>query len=374
MVSDHFYDTPLQESFGRMNEVDRGADATVQRLPFAWYAWNNAPYVSQYELANVTHLDSASALRNFNVNGSTEVDPTTGIATDVSHLPPFSDSKLKRVLGFLEAKSRFLNVDMPFNALRFQSEVRFADGEGGTVRPSVFNTPWNYVSRYRIPGKININGFVDEESIIWTEGMMLNWGVTAARLQNTLKSVSKTPMDTTDYENAPVPSVAGSYTSAFVPSPDVRDAVGVYDPIRPDGFANLAFPLSVADPEPAIDTADPSPDSTLLRSQDDPTQNLYRISSAPHDNTDRNFWFKNASVSKLANISTNRSSVFAIWITVGYFEVDGDGRLGAEVGADSGEAKRSRGFFVFDRSIPVAYEPGKNHNIDKAIIVKSIIE
>jgi hypothetical protein len=107
----------------------------------------------------------------------------------------------------------------------------------------------------------------------------------------------------------------------------------------------------------------------------------------------------------MANLTTNRSSVFAIWITVGYFEVDEDGYLidsdgdqldddnnsstpvdrtkplkiqsgdsVAEIGADSGEAVRNRAFYIFDRSIPVAYEPGKNHNVDKGILLKSIIE
>jgi hypothetical protein len=29
---------------------------------------------------------------------------------------------------------------------------------------------------------------------------------------------------------------------------------------------------------------------------------------------------------------------------------------------------------MVDRSIPVAFEPGVNHNVDRAVLVKSIIE
>ena len=91
-------------------------------------------------------------------------------------------------------------------------------------------------------------------------------------------------------------------------------------------------------------------------------------------------YFQNAMRQRLGNLTTTRSSVFAIWITVGYFEVDENNELrlgggrGVEVGSDSGGAVRNRGFYMFDRSIPVAYEPGKNHNIERAILVESIIE
>ena len=78
---------------------------------------------------------------------------------------------------------------------------------------------------------------------------------------------------------------------------------------------------------------------------------------------------------------TTRSSVFAVWISVGYFEVEADGSLrsdpsggGVEWGRSSGESVRNRGFFLVDRSIPVAFEPGKNHNVDRAVLVKSLID
>ena len=84
---------------------------------------------------------------------------------------------------------------------------------------------------------------------------------------------------------------------------------------------------------------------------------------------------------RLGNLVTTRSSVFAVWITVGYFEVDADGALrvdssndGVEWGRSTGESVRNRGFFLVDRSIPVAFEPGKNHNVDRAVLVKSLIE
>jgi hypothetical protein len=109
----------------------------------------------------------------------------------------------------------------------------------------------------------------------------------------------------------------------------------------------------------------------------------------------------------LANLVTCRSNVYAVWITVGFFEVTpartdtvppavremlhppdnlplfyNDLRLfypdgwiiGPELGSDTGQIKRHRMFFIIDRTIPVGFERGRNHNVDKAILVKRIIE
>jgi hypothetical protein len=62
-------------------------------------------------------------------------------------------------------------------------------------------------------------------------------------------------------------------------------------------------------------------------------------------------------VVRLSNLVTPRSNVFAIWMTVGFFELDERDRLGAEYGLDNGSAIRHKAFQIIDRSIPVGYEP-----------------
>jgi hypothetical protein len=61
---------------------------------------------------------------------------------------------------------------------------------------------------------------------------------------------------------------------------------------------------------------------------------------------------------------------------MGYFEVENSvtGRLGQEIGVDTGEVKRHRAFYMIDRSIPVAFEPGQNHNVDECVLVRRYIE
>ena len=68
---------------------------------------------------------------------------------------------------------------------------------------------------------------------------------------------------------------------------------------------------------------------------------------------------------------------------MGYFKITGapptsvnpDGyQLGQEIGNDRGEVRRHRAFYMIDRSIPAAFEPGENHNVDKTVILRRYID
>ena len=109
-----------------------------------------------------------------------------------------------------------------------------------------------------------------------------------------------------------------------------------------------------------------------------------------HD-INRNPYFRYQPLQKLGNIVTTNSNCFAVWITIGYFEVSEhrptnasgtvfdaahpDGySLGQEVGIDSGEVTRHRGFYLIDRSIPVGFMPGSRLNTDDCVLVRRLIE
>jgi hypothetical protein len=66
---------------------------------------------------------------------------------------------------------------------------------------------------------------------------------------------------------------------------------------------------------------------------------------------------------RLANTATTRSNVFGIWIT-----------LRESVLNDPDSIKLHRAFYIFDRSIPVGFEPGKDHNVWDAVLLRRIIE
>ena len=87
-----------------------------------------------------------------------------------------------------------------------------------------------------------------------------------------------------------------------------------------------------------------------------------------------NSGFETINLSRISNFTTSQSNVYAVWITLGYFEVDNNGDRVREVGVLRGEAKRHRAFFIIDRSIPVGFEPGVNHNVDETILLRRYIE
>ena len=85
--------------------------------------------------------------------------------------------------------------------------------------------------------------------------------------------------------------------------------------------------------------------------------------------------------------------MYAVWITVGYFQVTpwyglgntsgpvvydtahADGlQLGDELGSNSGEIKRHRAFYIFDRTIPVGFQRGEDLNVENAILLRRFIE
>lgn len=82
-----------------------------------------------------------------------------------------------------------------------------------------------------------------------------------------------------------------------------------------------------------------------------------------------NPWHRLHTATRLANIATNRSHVFGIWLTVRTVEKVG----GPNGQPDLDTVKYSRMFVIYDRSKPVGYEPGRNHNVADGILLKRVL-
>lgn len=102
-------------------------------------------------------------------------------------------------------------------------------------------------------------------------------------------------------------------------------------------------------------TVDPAASNTTPPVQDSHTT----LSGLQAFNPAHNIYTAN----RLANTATIRSNVFGVWITVRQSVKD-----------DPDSIKLHRAFYIIDRSIPVAFEAGKDHNVWDAVLLRRIIQ
>ena len=259
-------------------------------------------------------------------------------------VPPFVSLDLANFLNFVNVPSRFVGT-----------RDWFQDNSG----------KYYSYSRFREPGKVNLNTLTESAF--------------AALLENrTYNDVSNDPQ--------------GSYTE--------------FDESRGNGGYYL-FEAPYRGATSSLLTCDPiyksSVSATLFR--DDPTiPGVPSFAPAIIDAT--NSYTALEGIQRLSDMTTTRSNVFAVWLTLGYFEVEKipttgtfspslgitydfanpghrdrfkaiypDGyMLKKEVGLETGEIKRHRAFYIIDRSVPFGYRRGQKLNSEDAILLKRFIE
>jgi hypothetical protein len=195
---------------------------------------------------------------------------------------------------------------------------------------------------------------------------------------------------------------AGDLTLNTSVRADTTDSMLLLDGSVPTFFANPFRSAAAGDLVPLRNMLRPGTECTTLRRQmfspgldgewdtnddvilDTPlfASTLVGPGNEYHD-ANRNAYFRYQPITRLENLTTTRSNVYAVWITIGFFEVE-EGqpfagnpegyRLGREMGSDTGEFTRLREFAIIDRTIPVAFEPGQNHNVERAIRLRRRIE
>jgi hypothetical protein len=296
------------------------------------------------------------------------------------------------LFDLVHVPSRFVGTENYLNPAMFAQPMPSAIGEAALV--SFYHPPFNKVSEYREPGRININTIPSDPALpvmtgstVWSgviNGASINgaplprWDqVIAGRRGETING-----KQATDAQTNTVPSV-------------------FYNPFRGAAGSNLMLPSDYLSSLYSGGAAPIEADVTLLRRQqfNAPTSiPLFSklVNPQPTERYSdgiRHAYFSHQPLIRSAGVLTTHSNVYAVWITVGYFEVmpapndnslsparinyfiypDGY-QLGQELGADTGEIVRHRAFYIYDRSIPVCFEPGMDHNYDKGILLKRFIE
>ncbi|MDG2013553.1 MAG: hypothetical protein P8J33_08610 [Pirellulaceae bacterium] len=353
----HVFSFKLWESLGQLNasytdveprpatELSTGENAP---LGFSGLPWLNRPFANRMEMLDVTFRDSFLFLERYSVP-----DLPIGTYGHLLQLKSVFDDASETPTG-MAALLDFVRVPSLFTGTR-----KFL--ENGTP-------PFNVLSNYREPGKLNLNTMrlpqADEAG--WQGLLGPMYGV-----------------DSGDAEGNFVSGAGTTYSAGLASFTDIADSLeGAGGPaLIGNPFRNsVDFNKLPGSSGAAVDPFE----VTLFRTQNG-TDAVFRTQgNLPYADPARDSAAANGILRKLGTTTTTRSSVFAIWITVGKFEVDANGvLLGTgneingglvELGADEGKNKRSRGFYLIDRSIPVGFEPGVNHNVEKIILAETIMD
>ncbi|MCX7424456.1 MAG: hypothetical protein NTW96_02270 [Planctomycetia bacterium] len=390
-VASHYFDFLLKHTLGYLNErfgaplagptnlaatppYDYKGDPPV---PFPWLTWLNRPFTSEMELTLVPRWRSSELLENFgDASGGTDAYTKSGqpfpqminFFYDKNVATAKPNWKLYRLLDLVHVPSRFVGTELQGRPDSFAMAGNHA-----------FHPPFNRIPTYREPGRVNINTLVSQD--VW-RGVMNLWPNSVGVPSGTADAL---------WGNL-IASRRGYNASNMVGI----DPTGTFPTQFANPFRSCAGLYMIPDVTPADNNAANNPlqagigreiNATLLRAHpttsETPLFELPIVASTNYNNRDQNPYFRYQVLERLGSLVTTRSNVYAMWITVGYFEVKPatdltihpDGyQLGQELGSDTGETRRHRAFYIIDRSIPVGFQRGKDLNVENAVLLKRYIE
>jgi hypothetical protein len=445
------FQAPFLHSFGYLNAAfayprsTAGSYVGAPQLPFPALAFNNRPFANPLELLLVPQCSSSQLLTtypststplwsSFALASSATYNPFLATPSPANNYPaygyltnPFyvgsllnlpppqyvaggAASPLARLLDYVEVPSPFVSARNQLDPTAFTATT--ANTANGASPDLPFFVPFNWVSNYRDPGKINLNTinapqvwqgltnyFPDVTSTALptstTAGANSLWGkFIQSRRGYTSTSNSILDFGTFNGGSGPVP-----YPTRFV-NPFRGTAGAWLVPPMPTGSvvggtgsnANALASQIAGEVNTGLLRGDPPGAPTRPLFQYDTggaysglnTAGGVQLNDPTHPlNPDRNPMFRYQLIEKLSSTTTTRSSAYAVWITVGYFEArpgpvtqfHPDGYyLGQELGTDTGDIHRHRAFYIFDRSVPMGFVRGLDLNFDKGILIKRFIE
>lgn len=292
-----------------------------------------------------------------------------GAATYSNEAPDFS-----RLLDLLGLPGPFMGSEQWYNPDKF-SEANVA-----TTMVEGYRAPFNYLPNFREAGRLNLNTIGDYQTV--PGGQSPVWNALTANLPHDASNATGSP----DFHSFNQARMGTGVTN----SPEL-----VNNPFRPanaaDLMPNFSLPITGVAASQTWGGVDLSQLGTsevgLLRRDvagGNPNRPLFHLPTDP--SVPANPATRLHSMNRLFNLTTNQANAYAVWITLGKFEVEFNGTfvgssqipdgyvLGPELGFDDGTQQRYRSFFILDRSIPVAYETGKNHNASNIILLRRVLE
>lgn len=327
--------------------------------PPAWMPWANRPFTQVTELATVPYASQFHLLRRHSIDSTTvqaaqKFFHLPGYFEDATPLAPWNavtgrtSATAPSLLDFVAIPSRFAGL--------YPTVENAASNTAALNALGFNNLPTSQISHYREPGRINLNTIADPST----------WRAMFGSV-DALGTVSVNALADADIDQTPphpnLDRLPRWSESLFGPSIQQGETQPRANATTPAGTLRDFF-QKVPAPPPTNEEAT-SPPIPLSPPRNGGFLDEHITATNVHRDTSRNVYFRYRTMSDLAERTTTRSNVFAVWVTVGYFDVAGN---------EISPVVRNRGFYIFDRSIPVAYERGQNHNIRDAILLRRIIQ
>ncbi len=182
-----------------------------------------------------------------------------------------------------------------------------------------------------------------------------------------------------DFVNGTIPATTDAVTGAKNPSPGALPPIKIsstnYKRVN-DATVNLMMPYD-------------SNDASVAPGGSYPVVEFGHQGGAGATDSRQHPYFRGEIMQRALNLTTPRTHQFAVWITIGFFEVKREGDiamigssyptaafdlLGPEIGASTGENTRYRSFFVVDRLKLTGFDPDSVGAFRPAVVYRRTIE
>jgi hypothetical protein len=366
--------------------------------------WFNRPYATPYELMLVPGVGPGELNRTATTSDRSKLyarQTNDRLRSPFGHLMNFFESSPKGagesefylLMELMETPAQYADSAVVKNPASLQQPHAGGDTTSDLIRSEMLSdyfAPRNSVPSMVNPGKVNINTIPGTQ--IW-KGVELNY----------LRGNDRTA-DPAATSNSNWPQIAASRRGyAPASNPFLVDQHPNMNPAYPTQFAGAFRPglLGAVGPvlagesakdgggnlqstrlrnvvrksntlfrSDAVPSPDPIPDAAIPLMLGNNGQNLGR-----YRDSDKQPFIAYQRLTRLPNLVTQQSNVYAVWLTVGFFEFDIENSgIGAEFTGNRGEVTRYRSFYMIDRTAPVGFRPGEDLNTDKAILLRRFIE